>query len=176
MSDHRAVEFLLRTDLLGRVLAVPEVPPHWWGRLAPGVFLAELVADCSAGALLDFLLSVRREGAAVSSSLELARSSEVGPADDPMRFALGGILRADGLLVWSAPSPAAARDRGGAALVSESGEGSTRLSAAALRLFGGPSAELSSAEVESLRQELAAAQAEARRLREEIEQLRSESH
>lgn len=176
MSDHRAVDFLLRTDLLGRVLVVPEAAPHWWGRLAPGVFLAELVADGSAGALLDFLLSVRREGAAVSSSLELARSFAVGPAEAPIRFVLGGVLRADGLLVWAASSHAAARERGAAALAPESGEGSTMLSAAARRLFGGPSAVPSSVEVEGLRQELAGVQAEARRLREELEQLRSVPH
>jgi hypothetical protein len=66
-----ALPLLLRTDRRGRILAV-EGGGELAGLFAPGGTLAPLVADSGATALFDFLLGLRRGGAALACDLPAA--------------------------------------------------------------------------------------------------------
>lgn len=169
MSVPPPLAFLLHTDLFGRILSVLAADPSQAARLSPGSFLAELVADRSSGPLLDFLLTLRRLGATVSAQLELAPGPSGGEAAAPKLY-LGGVQCDEGAWIWGACSAEEALAQGRALASTPEAPGPPPPFGAALRLFG--SAPAAGPEVEALRRDLAAAQAEVDRLREELARVR----
>jgi len=94
---------LLRTDRRGRVLAIAAGGGDLGRALAPGGTLVPLIADPGAAPLLDFLLALRRSGAAVAGEVPAA------PAAGVAALSFAGVTAGAGCWI------AAAGERGGLA-------------------------------------------------------------